>query len=672
MMKSRTLVALLCALVLLNRFSELRAQACYELVWSEEFNYTGFPDSTKWTYEVGAIGQEHNQLQYYTQKRLENARVEDGHLILEARKEDYLGADYTSARLITYHNGHSFRYGKIEASIKLPYGQGIWPAFWMLGDKIYDGIPWPASGEIDIMEMVGGGEGKDDVVQGTIHWTYPNGEPEFLGGHVRLEEGIFADTFHVFSIEWNAYSIKWFLDGNQYHEVLIFPGLMSEFQEDFFLLLNIAVGGNWPGPPDSSTVFPQRMYVDYIRVYQLDAPPEIFGDTLVTAGEKGVRYTTVESEKFTYEWSVPADAEIVGGQGTNTIHVDWGCDTGSVFCDLNAVCGQNRLTREIKLDPLKITGKDRVEFDHPGLNYSVPLTRDAAHQWSMPEGTILNSQNDTNTINIDWSDADGKLFVQLTNYCGVDSASKLVTAVRQAPYPVPEQPHQIPGTIESVHYDTGGEGIAYHDTEAENLGTGSRQDEGVDTEPNDGGESIGWLESGEWLEYTIDLEATGLYNIEIRVSSINSFGQFRLFFNGEDRTGAVSVPETGSWNSFTTITLKDIQLYETDDRMRIYIVNGLFNIGRFVLKQASTTHVASLENNHQISIFPTIAPRHIFVQGITSEHTYHISDLMGRMVKSGRIRPEGIIPVEDLSTGVYVLILKSDRSIFSGRFLKTD
>ncbi len=129
---------------------------------------------------------------------------------------------------------------------------------------------------------------------------------------------------------------------------------------------------------------------------------------------------------------------------------------------------------------------------------------------------------------------------------------------------------------------TGGEGFAYHDTEPENLGPGSRQDEGVDTEPDAVGEHIGWLESGEWLEYTIAVESTNLYGVKIRVASPNNQGVFKLLFDGEERTGLVLVPQTGSWDSFTTITLNDIQLYNTDALMRIHIINGQFNYNRQV------------------------------------------------------------------------------------------
>jgi len=143
-------------------------------VWSHEFNYEGSPDSDKWNFEIGDNGWGNNELQYYTD-RLENARVGDSVLTITAREENYEGANYTSARMITYENDHYWKYGRVEARIKLPEGQGIWPAFWMLGKNIFEGTTWPATGEIDILEMIGGGE-NDSILHGTAHWVE--------GGHV--------------------------------------------------------------------------------------------------------------------------------------------------------------------------------------------------------------------------------------------------------------------------------------------------------------------------------------------------------------------------------------------------------------------------------------------------------------------------------------------------------
>jgi len=254
-------------ILLICLFSAVKAQS-YELVWSDEFDYSGVPDPNNWDYEKGAGGWGNNEWQYYTSDRAENCRVENGSLIIEAHKESYSGSNYTSARIISYHNQRYWTYGKVEARIKLPYGKGIWPACWMLGKNIFEGTNWPACGEIDIVELIGGGEGKDDKIYGTVHWGDANANHASYGGNYQLANGIFADTFHVFSIEWDQNFIKWIIDGQQYNVIDITPAHLSEFHESFFIIFNIAVGGNWPGYPDGSTVFPQKMEVDFIRVYQ--------------------------------------------------------------------------------------------------------------------------------------------------------------------------------------------------------------------------------------------------------------------------------------------------------------------------------------------------------------------------------------------------------------------
>lgn len=232
------------------------------LIWAEEFNYSGIPDPNIWNMETGGSGWGNNELQYYTD-RIDNASVDGGMLTITAKEEAYGGRDYTSAR-ITTQNKFDFKYGRIEARMKLPYGQGIWPAFWMLGVNI-NSVGWPACGEIDIMEMIGG-SGRENTTYTTLHWDN-NGNHADYGEGYTLSSGTFADDFHVFSVEWNAQQIKGYVDGNQFYSINITPAELSEFQNNFFVILNIAVGGNWPGYPDATTEFPQTMQIDYVRVY---------------------------------------------------------------------------------------------------------------------------------------------------------------------------------------------------------------------------------------------------------------------------------------------------------------------------------------------------------------------------------------------------------------------
>lgn len=235
------------------------------LIWWDEFEYTGLPDASKWNMETGGSGWGNNELQYYTNSE-NNAMVDNGILTITAREESMGGRDYTSAR-ITTQNKFDFKYGKIEARIKLPYGQGIWPAFWMLGANI-GSVGWPACGETDIMEMVGG-TGRDNTVHATLHWDN-NGDHADYGQSYSLPSGIFADDYHIFSVEWNSQEIKAFMDDTQYYVADITPSQLSEFHNNFFIILNLAVGGNWPGPPDANTSFPQTYEIDYVRVYQFE------------------------------------------------------------------------------------------------------------------------------------------------------------------------------------------------------------------------------------------------------------------------------------------------------------------------------------------------------------------------------------------------------------------
>lgn len=250
------------------------------LFWWDEFNGTEL-DLSNWTYDIGAgNGWGNQELQNYTAG--DNSFVENGLLNIVAEEEQLGGSNYTSARIKT-QNKFSFQYGRIEARIKLPQGQGIWPAFWMLGSNIST-VGWPACGEIDVMEMVGG-QGRENTVHATLHWEEggPGVRAQF-GESFTLSSGIFADNFHVFSAEWDSTKVEAFVDGIKYYELDITTEERTEFLNDFFILLNVAVGGLWPGSPDETTSFPQTMQVDYVRVYKNQNP----GAEIVSSGSSSV------------------------------------------------------------------------------------------------------------------------------------------------------------------------------------------------------------------------------------------------------------------------------------------------------------------------------------------------------------------------------------------------
>ena len=240
----------------------------YALVWADEFDQPDGspPDPARWNYSTGGSGWGNGELQYYTDDPT-NAYIEDGMLVIKAEQETYMGRDYTSARLNTMVKG-TWTYGRFEIRARLPNTQAIWPAFWLLPMFINNGA-WPASGEIDIMEMIGSEPGR---AYGTLHYGNPH---ELQSGYYDLPQGqTFADDFHVFSLEWEPGEFRWYVDGTLYHSATewftsrpnaVYP---APFDQPFYLILNLAVGGHWPGDPDPTSVFPQFLYVDYVRIYQ--------------------------------------------------------------------------------------------------------------------------------------------------------------------------------------------------------------------------------------------------------------------------------------------------------------------------------------------------------------------------------------------------------------------
>jgi hypothetical protein len=230
----------------------------YILTWQDEFNGNSV-DPASWTFETGGEWF-NNELQYY---RTENTWVADGVLTIEARKEDYGGHDYTSSRMIT-QNKVTFKYGRVDIRAVLPEGQGLWPALWTLGNDI-NSAGWPACGEIDIMEMIGG-SGREKTVHSTLHWE-ENGHASYGQSYTASGKN-FHEKYHVFTTIWDENLLRSYVDDQLFFTIDISPAGLSEFHKEHFFIFNVAVGGIWPGNPDNTTVFPQQMKVDYIRVFQ--------------------------------------------------------------------------------------------------------------------------------------------------------------------------------------------------------------------------------------------------------------------------------------------------------------------------------------------------------------------------------------------------------------------
>jgi beta-glucanase (GH16 family) len=268
----RCYVTLILLLVAASLYQQPVSNNEWRLVWSDEFDYAGLPDPKKWGYDVGGHGWGNKELQNYTDKRKENARVENGVLIIEARKDGDDKNPYTSARLVSKGKG-DWTYGRFEVKAKLPSGRGTWPAIWMLPtQRSYGAAYWPDNGEIDIMEHVGY---DPDVVHGSAHTkAYYHSIGTQKTGKMKVESA--RSGFNVYTVEWTPQEIRWYINGRQFftfgNERVSNPAADYKqwpFDKPFHLLLNLAVGGNWGGAQGvDESIWPQRMEVDYVRVYQ--------------------------------------------------------------------------------------------------------------------------------------------------------------------------------------------------------------------------------------------------------------------------------------------------------------------------------------------------------------------------------------------------------------------
>lgn len=255
-----------------SSLTEAGNQAEWRLIWSDEFNGpSGSPvDLTKWSFDIGGGGWGNQELESYT-NRPANARLQGGELVITALKETFTGADkitrnYTSARLVT-RSKFAQSYGRFEARMKIPFGQGIWPAFWLLGTDL-EAAGWPTCGEIDIMENIGK---EPSLVHGTLHGPGYSGANGISASHKLPGSQKFSDDYHVFAVDWEPNSIRFYVDGILYATRTpadLPSGKTWVFNHPFFLILNVAVGGGFPGNPDATSVFPQVLRVDYVRVYQ--------------------------------------------------------------------------------------------------------------------------------------------------------------------------------------------------------------------------------------------------------------------------------------------------------------------------------------------------------------------------------------------------------------------
>ncbi len=673
----------LSVLILLFYGQQNTIAQCYELVWSEEFNYTGFPDPVNWNTEVGNNNGANNELQYYKLNDQDNCWVDSGRLVITALKESYGGQAYTSCRINTKGKAE-FMYGKIEGRLRLPYGQGIWPAFWTLGGNISQ-VSWPACGEIDIMELIGGVDPRDRTSYGTPHWADANGNHAQYGGSKRLPSGKFADDFHIFSIEWTPQKITWYLDGVQFHVMTITASQFTEFHQKHFIILNLAVGGDWPGSPNATTVFPQKYEIDYVRVYQLAGNETIEGKDSVAGNEKQISYSLPAVEGRQFNWTVPDGVSILGRADSNAITVNWGCFPGDISCDISTSCGaQISFNKSVAVNQPVIEGPVFYDKTAGNLFFLGPESIETEYLWGIPDSATFISDSTGYSAEVAWGNDPGIVTLQISNSCGITELSKKIYKYGQLPYPDPESPFIIPGTLNSTDFDYGGEGVAYHDLDARNQGGGPRQEETVDTENQPGFTNVGWIGAGEWLEYTIKVPDPGYYKISLKVASANTTyrGPIRILINGEKRIEDIAVPLTGSWASFVDVSQRLLPLYANDTMLRIEALNREFNIGPITFTVDNTLFVSDFVNDtKKVKIYPNpvedilninltiLKPGNVDIK---------IRDISGKLLSSTRTKNlekgnqniEITNKINILNSGIYLIEISGPDHQFFSKFIK--
>ena len=516
----------------------------WQLVWQDEFT-NGI--SSDWVFETGtgSGGWGNNELQYY---RRENATVSNGALVITARRESYGGMQYTSARMKT-QGKKSWKYGKIEARIAMPSFQGVWPAFWMLGDNI-SSVGWPSCGEIDVMEHVNTG----GTVHGTIHWQDHNNTYANYGGNTSTS----ITSYHLYTVEWNASAIKWFVDGVKFHEASIANGVngTSEFHNNFFILLNMAIGGNWPGFTVDNNAFPATMMVDYVRVYQDIGSPT------------GVATLYQHCNYGGYAVGLP-----VGSYSLSQLQA-----RGVVNDDISSI---------------------RVQS-----GYQVRLYQND----NSSGASIVKTGDDACLVDDGYND-------NVTSVV-VSQASPAFSQTVQA-----ESYSAMAGVQTEATTDTGG------------------------------GTNVGWIDTGDWMAYNnITVPTTGTYTVEYRVAS-PSGGALSIDLNGGATVlGQVSIPATGGWQTWTTIS-HTVNINAGTYNFGLFAQTGGFNLNWWrISRPAGAT--ARKSEPASISVNGNLVDRdfEFYPNPVTTEMFIVSSDTQQKNLKI--FGPDGIeLPLGSINNG---------------------
>ncbi|MXX96853.1 MAG: family 16 glycosylhydrolase [Rhodothermaceae bacterium] len=588
--------------------SNLYAQSSWELIWSDEFEYTGLPDPTLWSYDTcpNLPGCGNAEQQSYTVNREENVRVEDGHLIIEAKKESLNGRDYTSAKLVSKTKG-DWTYGRVEVRAQLPSGVGTWPAIWMLPtNSSYGNGGWPDTGEIDIMEHVGHNHGS---IHATIHtdaynW---NGGAQPPGGSTQVSDA--SEALHVYAVEWTPIQMVFSVDGNPYWTYS--KGLSNwqkwPFDKDFYLILNIAIGGTWGGQQGiDDSIFPQKMLIDYVRVYRyvdvpqvtIEAPASLeAGNTATltgTAKDPDGRILRVELYQDdglietisggAAEWSTSVENVSQGCYAVRARAIDvggWSSSSETETITVGDSCTQNA---PYLMRPHPIQERIQAEYfdlGGPGVAY-----RDRS------------SSNDGNGIRLDE---------------GVDV------------YPTTD-------------------GIGYH---------------------------IGNTARGEWVAYTVHVEQAGMYNLQIRMARTSQAARisFSLEFDGIDKTGVI---DHAARSGFQTVRVAGIELDEGTQVMKLHFHAGTPAVNWMQFQLRSPTSNEDLPEHDETSLlgnYPnpfTNSTTITYRVGSPSRVVLELFNILGQRVRTltDHYHQVGeystVLHADGLGTGTYFYTLTGD------------
>lgn len=664
---------LLLTILIFISYSQVMSQ-CYDLVWSDEFDYNGLPNSSNWGYDVMKPGTVNSELQNYTYQRLENARVENGKLIIEARRDYYQGYEYSSARLVTKGKG-DWLYGRVEVRAKLPSARGTWPAIWMLPtDWAYGN--WPNSGELDIMEYVG-------YEQNKVHASVHTQEKNFMVGGNFTEaytNETVEEDFHTYIMEWRPDRIDFFFDDIKYASYYNEGRGSSQwpFDKRFHIILNLAIGGNWGGLKGvDNTAFPQRMEVDFVKVYKLRGAdvvslpynseiislPGLIEAENYNTGCKGTSFFDKEDENLGKAYRTEGvDIENTGdvGGGYNVGYIN----SGEFLTYDVEVLQQGTYTFNFRVAG---TGTGAVGLEVDGVKLFSNQTISPTGGWQTWNNVKVQGVKLTA----------GKKQLRLTfNAGGFNLNYFNVELVNTDPVlqPYTGTPIVIPGRIEAEAYDIGGTGVAFNDLTATNLGGAFRTD-AVDIENcTEGGYNLGYISAGEWTNYTVLVSQSGLYTLNARVASQLGGGSFHLKMDGRDITKNIAVPATGGWTKYQTVTIPGIQFSAGTHILQFWVDTEPFNINYFDFTLDMPLSVQQQSSSDKINIYPNPSSGDVFIElNQTEQAMISISDLSGKIVyevtynkSSGPLKAD----VSNLAPGPYFVKTVSGKDVSVEKLIK--